>query len=77
MIGGAPLSTKILAEGLRQGGHDVAILCADSRSTADIEPSVGSINGVRVYRWNPAPFDLFGLYFGEMDEGSFPRSAIN
>lgn len=51
MVGGAEHSVKILAEGLKKSGHNVAILCENMKANS-AECSIEEINGVLIYRDN-------------------------
>ncbi len=67
-VGGAEKSTQLLAEGLREAGHDVAVITCDSAP----ETRVAEINGVTVYY-----VGLKNLYwpFSARRPGRFIRAA--
>ena len=56
MQGGAEQSVKLLAEGLVEKGHDVAIFCIDSK---DGQESETEYNGVKIFRRTSNKFNLY------------------
>lgn len=61
VLGGAELHMKALSEGLASRGHDVTVLTANARNTADLFrgiygglPKAEVINGVHVVRFDPS-----------------------
>lgn len=54
MVGGTEHSVKLLAEGLKQRGHEVAVYCIDNLQR---KMKIEDINGIRVYRGKAGLFN--------------------
>lgn len=70
ICGGAELSVKLLAEGLKTKGNNVAIFCVDGeRKGITIE----EINGIKVYRSDSGKFE----FYDEKDNRQTYKKIIN
>lgn len=70
MKGGAEQSVKLLAEGLVNDGHDVAIYCVDSQ-TGKMEHE--EYNGVKVYRGSTHKFDIYRFSYEKKAIGKIEK----
>lgn len=70
IVGGAEVSVKLLAEGLKKEKNNVAVFCIDNK---DKGISVENINGVNVYRCNSGKFE----FYDENDTRSLLKKIVN
>lgn len=70
MQGGAEQSVKLLAEGLKRKGHDVAVFCIDSKSGNE---EFSEHHGVRIYRHTASAFNLYGFSYSKNSIGKIEK----
>lgn len=70
MTGGAEQSVKLLAEGLCQKGHQVAVYCVDSK---DGKCEISEHNGVKIYRYTTNRFNLYKFSYDKKSIGKVEK----